>query len=196
MVKYLVTQPNDFYKTLAMGVKKASEVYGGSEFALTFGGNEMPGYHTGPGAHIGFLIGLRHSHLDNAGYSVDQKYVGKEYPQPQTLIDELVEEEAWRQVLSSLVVCFFARGVYKPPVVSKALEPLGIKMSEEELRKLGFDIYKEKLKLKIRLGYRLEDLKPPKRIFETPSPFGNVSEDFVKKALDYYKEKILNILST
>ncbi|MGC8975666.1 MAG: aldehyde ferredoxin oxidoreductase C-terminal domain-containing protein, partial [Thermoprotei archaeon] len=190
------TQPNDFYETLAMGVKKASEVYGGSEFALTFGGNEMPGYHTGPGAHIGFLIGLRHSHLDNAGYSVDQKYVGKEYPQPQTLIDELVEEEAWRQVLSSLVVCFFARGVYKPPVVSKALEPLGIKMSEEELRKLGFDIYKEKLKLKIRLGYRLEDLKPPKRIFETPSPFGNVSEDFVKKALDYYKEKILNILST
>ncbi|MEM4032848.1 MAG: aldehyde ferredoxin oxidoreductase N-terminal domain-containing protein, partial [Zestosphaera sp.] len=75
MVKYLVTQPNDFYKTLAAGVKKASEVYGGSEFALVFGGNEMPGYHTGPGAHIGYLIGLRHSHLDNAGYSVDQKYV-------------------------------------------------------------------------------------------------------------------------
>lgn len=196
MVKYLVTQPNNFYKTLAMGVKKASEVYGGSEFALVFGGNEMPGYHTGPGAHIGYLIGLRHSHLDNAGYSIDQKYVGKEYPQPRKLIDELVEEEAWRQVLSSLVVCFFSRGVYKPSTVSRALEPLGLKMSEEELRKLGTEIYKEKLKLKLRLGYRLEDLKPPKRVFETPSPFGNISEDYVREALNYYKEKILNLLST
>jgi len=196
MVKYLVTQPNNFYKTLAMGLKKASEVYGGSEFALVFGGNEMPGYHTGPGAHIGYLIGLRHSHLDNAGYSIDQKYVGKEYPQPRKLIDELIEEEAWRQVLSSLVVCFFSRGVYKPSTVSRALEPLGLKMSEEELRKLGLEIYKEKLKLKLRLGYSPEDLKPPKRIFETPSPFGNISEDYVKEALNYYKEKILNLLST
>ncbi|MEM4967884.1 MAG: aldehyde ferredoxin oxidoreductase family protein [Zestosphaera sp.] len=196
MVKYLVTQPNDFYKTLAAGVKKASEVYGGSEFALVFGGNEMPGYHTGPGAHIGYLIGLRHSHLDNAGYSVDQKYVGKEYPRPQTLINELVEEEAWRQVLSSLVVCFFARGVYKPSIVSRALEPLGIKMSEEELKKLGIEIYKEKLKLKMRLGHRLEDLKPPKRIFETPSPFGSISEEYVREALNYYKEKVLNLLSS
>jgi aldehyde:ferredoxin oxidoreductase len=193
MVKYLVIQPNDFYKTLAMGVEKASKLYGGSEFALTFGGNEMPGYHTGPGAYIGYLIGLRHSHLDNAGYSVDQRYIGKEYPQPQTLINELIEEEAWRQVLSSLVVCFFSRGVYKPSVVSKALEPLGLKISEEELKKLGMEIYKEKLKLKIRLGYRPEDLKPPKRIFEIRSPFGNISEDYVKEALKYYKERISDL---
>lgn len=196
MVRHIVNQPNDFYRTLALGVKKASETYGGSEFALTYGGNEMPGYHTGPGAHIGFLIGLRHSHLDNAGYSVDQKYVGKEYPPPQALIDELIEEEAWRQVLSSLVVCFFSRGVYKPPVVSKVLEPLGMKLREEELRELGINIYKEKLKLKIRLGFRLEDLKPPRRVFETPSPFGVMSEEYFKEALQYYREKVLQLLST
>jgi hypothetical protein len=32
----------------------------------------MPGYHTRPEAYMGFLIGSRHSHLDCAGYSVDQ----------------------------------------------------------------------------------------------------------------------------
>ncbi|MEM0296590.1 MAG: aldehyde ferredoxin oxidoreductase family protein [Zestosphaera sp.] len=196
MVKHIVNQPNDFYRILASGVEKASKVYGGSEFALTYGGNEMPGYHTGPGAHIGFLIGLRHSHLDNAGYSTDQKYIGKEYPSPQSLIEELVEEEVWRQILSSLVVCFFSRGVYKPAAVSKALEPLGIRLSEEELRKLGMEIYREKLKLKIRLGYRLEELKPPKRVFETPSPFGIIGEEYFNEALQHYREKVLQLLST
>jgi aldehyde:ferredoxin oxidoreductase len=36
------------------------------------GGNEMPGYHTGPGCHLGYLTGARHSHLDSAGYSLDR----------------------------------------------------------------------------------------------------------------------------
>ena len=33
----------------------------------------MPGYHTGPGCYIGYSTGARHSHLDSAGYSLDQK---------------------------------------------------------------------------------------------------------------------------
>ncbi len=196
MVRYLITQPNNFYRTLALGVREVAVKYGGAEFALTYGGNEMPGYHTGPGAHVGYLIGLRHSHLDNAGYSVDQKYIGKQYPPPQTLVDELVEEESWRQVLSSLVTCFFARGVYKPATVSKALEPLGMKVGEEELKRLGVDIYKEKLKLKIALGYSLDNSELPRRVFETPSPFGRVSEDYVRDALKHYKEKVSRLLST
>jgi len=42
-------------------------------FALAFGGNEMPGYHTGPACHLTCLTGARHRHLDSAGYSLDQK---------------------------------------------------------------------------------------------------------------------------
>ncbi|MCS7103018.1 MAG: aldehyde:ferredoxin oxidoreductase, partial [Candidatus Korarchaeum sp.] len=114
MLELIVEQPNDFYKLLAEGTERAAERYGCSDYALTFGGNEMPGYHTGPAAHIGYLIGLRHSHLDNAGYSLDQKYLGKAYPDPEVLVDELMEEEFWRQVLTSLVLCLFVRGVYKP----------------------------------------------------------------------------------
>ncbi|MEM4674976.1 MAG: aldehyde ferredoxin oxidoreductase N-terminal domain-containing protein, partial [Nitrososphaerota archaeon] len=124
MTKLIVTQPNDFYKSLAMGVEAAATKYGGLDFALSFGGNEMPGYHTGPAAHVGYLTGARHSHLDSAGYSLDEKTIGAT-PSPEKIADELFKEEAWRQVLSSLVVCFFARRVYTPENTSKALRAAG-----------------------------------------------------------------------
>ena len=191
MVKYIVEQPNEFYRKLGEGTEEAARTYGGVEFAMTFGRNEMPGYHAGPATHLGYVIGARHSHLDNAGYSYDQKLIGKEYPPPEKVIDDLMKEEAWRQVLSSLVVCFFARGVYKPEVVVEALEPLGIKLSVEELQKLGWEIYAEKYKLKLDMGFDLEkDLKLPKRIFKTPSPHGKISEEFMQKALEYFRKRI------
>lgn len=92
-------------------MRYASSKYGGEDFALEFGGNEMPGYHTGPVAHLGYLTGARHSHLDGAGYSIDQRMYkeGLKYT-PEYAAKELFEEESWRQVLSSLVVCYFARG--------------------------------------------------------------------------------------
>ena len=81
-VELIVAQPNDFYRALARGVDHASSRYGGRGFRPGFGGNEMPGYHTGPAAHLGGLIGARHSHLDNAGYSVDQKMLAKNLVSP------------------------------------------------------------------------------------------------------------------
>ncbi len=186
-IDYIVKQPNDFYRYLAQGVEKAAEVYGGKEFALAFGGNEMPGYHVGYATHIGYLIGLRHSHLDNAGYSMDQKM--KEIPKPNEIVDRLVAEESWRQILSSLVVCFFARGVYKPELVSEAFDPLGYEISPEELKMKGEKIYREKLRLKIKMGFDPERLKIPKRIFETECFHGRLEEDYIKDALRYWKEK-------
>ena len=188
-IDYIVKQPNEFYRVLAQGVEKASEVYGGKEFALAFGGNEMPGYHTGYASHIGYLIGLRHSHLDNAGYSVDQKL--KEIPPPNELVDRLVKEEQWRQVLSSLVVCFFARGVYKPELVVEAFKPLGIEITEDELIKKGERIYKEKLKLKVRMGFDVDSLRLPKRIFETECLHGRLREEYIREALEYYKKRFI-----
>ncbi len=191
MVRYIVEQPNEFYRKLGEGTAEAARTYGGEEFAMVFGKNEMPGYHAGPATHLGYAIGARHSHLDNAGYSYDQKLIGKEYPPPEKVIDDLMKEEAWRQVLSSLVLCFFARKVYTPEIVSEALEPLGIRMSPDELKKLGWEIYAEKYRLKIELGFDLErDLRLPKRIFETPSPHGMISEEFMKKALDHFRARI------
>ncbi len=183
-VEYIVHQPNEFYTILAQGVEKASEVYGGKEFALAFGGNEMPGYHTGYAAHIGYSIGLRHSHLDNAGYSYDQKV--ESYPEPEELVKTLMKEEQWRQILSSLVVCFFARGIYKPEIVCRALRPVGIEIEENELKKLGEKIYFEKLRLKKAMGFDAKKLRLPDRIFETETPHGKLNRDYAKRAIDYF----------
>ncbi|MHA1617204.1 MAG: aldehyde ferredoxin oxidoreductase family protein [Candidatus Njordarchaeales archaeon] len=188
-VEYIVNQPNEFYKALAMGVEYASTKYGGKDFALAFGGLEMPGYHTGPAAHIGYLLGSRHSHLDMAGYSLDQKTLGQELT-PEETVDRLMKEETWRQILSSLVICFFARGIYSPEVVSKALKPLGYDLSEEDLKKLGEEIYKEKYRLKIREGFDPRKLRIPRRILETESAKGKLSEEYIQKAISYFVQKI------
>ena len=197
MVKYIVDQPTEFYEYLAMGTEAASRRYGGVEFALAFGGNEMPGYHTGPACHLGYLIGARHSHLDSAGYSYDEKLVGSnEYPPPEKVIDDLMAEEAWRQVLSSLIVCFFARKVYTPEVVSKALKPLGYDLSPEDLKELGWEIYREKYRLKLDLGFKPEEVRIPRRILETPTPFGVLKEEYMRRAIQYFTEKIKELTAT
>jgi len=188
----LYLQPNEFYKTLAQGVEMAARKYGGEEFALAFGGNEMPGYHTGHGGYIGYLIGLRHSHLDNAGYSIDQK--AKEELTPEELVDKLVEEESWRQILSSLVVCFFARGVYTPEMVVEAFKPLGIEMSEDELKETGRKIYSEKLKLKKELGFDLSKIRIPERIFEVETFKGKLDRKYIENALKYYEQRYYEIV--
>ncbi len=191
-IDFIYEQPNEFYRNLAMGVEHASSIYGGKEFALAFGGNEMPGYHTGYAAHIGYATGLRHSHLDSAGYSLDQKI--KDYT-PEEVVDKLIAEECWRQVLSSLVVCFFARGIYTAEVISKAFKPLGFEISEEELRKKGEEIYREKLKLKVAMGFDPSKLRFPKRIFEVDSLHGKLKEEFIERAMGYYIRKVNEIVA-
>lgn len=186
----IVDQPTEFYEALAQGVDKAASEYGGKEFALAFGGNEMAGYHTGPATHIGHMIGARHSHLDNAGYSLDQEEMSEEL-EPGELVDRLVEEEQWRQIMSSLVICFFARGIYNPEVVSNSLKTVGFDLSEEDLEEIGKKIYEDKFEFKLREGFSLEELDLPGRIFETPTPKGEIKEEYISKALEYFRERVL-----
>ncbi|MEM1537389.1 MAG: aldehyde ferredoxin oxidoreductase family protein [Candidatus Nezhaarchaeales archaeon] len=188
-VKLLVERANGFYDTLANGVEEAAAKYGGFDYALTFAGNEMPGYHTGPAAYIGYLTGARHSHLDGAGYSIDEAAFKKgEKLTPRQIAELLLNEEAWRQILSSLVVCFFARGLYKPEVVVKALGTAGFQLSMEQLKNLGFEILKVKQAYKIQEGFNPETLKVPRRVEETPSPQGPILASAVKEGVRYYFE--------
>lgn len=186
-IRKIVQQPNDFYVALAKGADFASSVYGGQDFALTFGKNEMPGYHTGPGAHAGYLSGARHSHLDNAGYSLDQKAARTgEKLNPKSMALQLLEEERWRQVLSSLVICMFARGVYTADNVRAALATAGFEWQQNDLDVLGTDILRRKYAFKQREGFDLENVRIPGRIFKTPSPAGPFDVDFIKSTLHHY----------
>ncbi len=190
-VKRIVSQPTDFYRALARGAAHAAQVYGGAEYALTFGKNEMPGYHTGPGCHLGYLTGARHSHLDSAGYSLDQKAAQKgEALDPIQTADKLVTEESWRQVLSSLVVCMFARGIYSEETSVKALACTGVEISPEALKQTGADTLRLKNAFKRREGFDFGDLYIPERILKTLSPLGQVDAGFLRQAIARFAEGV------
>jgi aldehyde:ferredoxin oxidoreductase len=190
-VKRIVAQPNDFYRALAQGAAQAAAVYGGQEFTLTFGGNEMPGYHTGPGCHLGYLTGARHSHLDSAGYGPDQKGAAAgETLTPEGLAGMLLAEERWRQVLTSLVICLFARGIYTSKVVQQTLATLGLDWSDQDLERLGRETLRLKNDFKVREGFEMTKLRLPRRIFETPAPAGKFDERFMQQAMAYFKDNL------
>ena len=191
-IKHIVMQKNDFYNHLAMGVDLASKRYGGSEYALAFGGNEMPGYHTGPVGYVSFLVGSRHSHLDGGGYSIDQSVLKGDDLSMEEAIQKLLKEESWRQILSSLVVCFFARGIYDPETVVKTLHVSGHNISLDDLDKLGKEILLKKNKFKAREGFTPTELRIPSRIFETPTARGKINEIEIKNAVQKYFKLLFN----
>lgn len=190
MIDLMISMPNKFYRSIARGLDIASDVYGGKEFAMTLGKNEVAGYHCGPATILGQLLGARHSHLDNAGYNVDLKGAPEE-----TIVDELMKEEMWRNVLTSLVICLFARGVYTEEVVRGALLTVGIERSVEELRRLGEEIYKEKWRLKLREGFKFEGLRVPERFFKTATPQGVLKREVVEKLMKVYESRISSLLT-
>jgi aldehyde:ferredoxin oxidoreductase len=190
-VRRIVSQPTDFYRALARGADHAASIYGGEGFALAFGGNEMPGYHTGPAAHLTALTGARHSHLDSAGYGVDQRAAREgKLLDPQGVAESLLEEERWRQVLASLVVCFFARGVYSLDIVQRALAVAGFDCSADDLIWVGAETLRHKYGFKMREGFDAEDLRIPERILETPTPLGRLDEAFMRQAMARFLEHL------
>lgn len=189
-VKFIVDGPNDFYKALARGVEYASSRYGGQDYAMAFGKNEMPGYHTGPAFYLGILVGARHSHLDNAGYSIDEKSIPDMKFTPEEIAEKLISEERWRDVLSSLAVCFFARGIYTPDKVLEALQIAGYNITQDDIVRLGEEVHRMKYEFKFREGFSFDNIRIPKRIFETPTPVAGWDEPFIRKALDCVKQNL------
>ncbi len=193
----IVSQPNDFYAALARGAEYASRHYGGADYALAMGGNEMAGYHTGPACYVGYLAGARNSHLDNAGYALDQKAAAARTVgangalTPERVGQELVTEERWRQVLNSLVICLFARNLYTPDLVQRALHVAGMECSQEEMDRLGRETLTLKHEFKRGCGFDLESVRIPRRILETATPMGVLDEGFLRRALAVYREGVL-----
>ncbi|GAQ94882.1 aldehyde:ferredoxin oxidoreductase [Thermodesulfovibrio aggregans] len=193
LVRKIVYSEAEFFKDVAKGIDFVSSKYGGKDFALTYGKNEMPGYHTGLAAHLGYLFGARHSHLDSAGYAIDKEAMIKPVTAEQ-LVEKILNEEQWRQILSSLVICFFGREIYTPEIVLKCLKIAGFNLNEEEILRIGKKIYANKYSFKINSGFDIENLTLPKRVFETPSSNGLLDKDFSDRAITLLKENIKSLL--
>lgn len=192
-IKYMATKANDFYDALSDGVYAASNKYGGSEFAISIAKNEMPAYHTGYGAVVGYACGARHSHLCNGGYSHDQT---RKALDNEKLVNDLFDEEIKRCVLNSLIICLFARNVYDNETIIKALDAVGITgFDDEKLNELGKKIYRVKLQIKKKLGFELSDVQIPKRIFETPAMGEKLDEKIAREMISMFDKKNNELLS-
>jgi aldehyde:ferredoxin oxidoreductase len=64
---------------------------------------------------------------------------------------------------------------------------LGIERTPKELEELGVQILRRKYAFKVREGFDLTTLTIPKRAMETPTPLGQVEEEFLRRALGKMK---------
>ncbi|MHA1739377.1 MAG: aldehyde ferredoxin oxidoreductase C-terminal domain-containing protein [Candidatus Heimdallarchaeota archaeon] len=190
-VNLIVGRENELYEAMGDGIDACIEKFGGKEFAISIGGQTPAGYFTGPGSIIGHMIGQRHSHLCNAGYSYDQKNLTKKL-NSKDLVDALITEEKWRQILNSLIICLFARKVFNIDRTLLSLNSMGIEVTETDLTKLANDTYKKKNDWKIAAGQTLSEKRLAERLFKTESPHGYIKREFIKEAIDYYS-KLTNI---
>ncbi len=185
----------EFYRDLNKGSAFCSAKYGGSEFAINFGKLGAPGYITGRDAFLGFLMGVRHSHLDSAGYALDEKIIeGDVQSSPELEVDALIKEEEWRFILNSLTICLFARKIYTEDIILRALGSIGINKTMDELNATSKKIHSLKYKIKIVNGFDLSSLKFPEKLFSVQTGRGKMNKSTVQKMILQYTEKIKNLM--
>ncbi|NOZ92157.1 aldehyde:ferredoxin oxidoreductase [bacterium 3DAC] len=189
-LQMLAYRVNDFWHLLGEGTMAAAREYGGEDFAAVLG-QEMAGYATGPVYYVSQAMGVRHSHLDTAGYSFDQK--ATEYT-PEAALEYIISEDRRRVVLTSLVSCLFARGLYTWDRVKKGLSIIGYEKQAEEAEEIGDEIRRLRWKLKVAMGYDPDNVKIPKRYFETETFRGKPDPEFTNKLIKMYASHIKELI--
>ena len=177
---------NDFYRLLAQGTLKAAEQYGGQEYACVLG-QEMAGYATGEVYFASQALGFRHSHLDSGGYSYDQKEMGKD---TKKAVDFLIKDEQGRVLLTSMVACLFARGVYTDEFLASCLNAVGYTTMAENLGTLASTIQQLRWKNRFATGFVPEEVTIPKRFHEITTVKGPLDSAFLSNIMEEYGKAI------
>jgi len=175
MLERISNRHNEFYCDLERGSVYCAEKYGGKDFAIAFGKNEAPGYMTGLHSYLGYATGVRHSHLDSAGYSIDQKKINSKKTDSEWT-KSMYDESVWRMVLNSLVICLFARNIYTPAIICEGLQLLGYDgFDETRLNETAVAIHALKTQQKKKFGFKFSDLYLPKRLEKAATTCGHVT---------------------
>ncbi|HNY81662.1 MAG TPA: aldehyde ferredoxin oxidoreductase N-terminal domain-containing protein [Thermotogota bacterium] len=178
----------EFYRDVEKGTAFLAEKYGGESFAITFGRNEAPGYMTGLHGFLGFSTGVRHSHLESAGYSLDQKKSEIEKP-AREWTEDLFREGRWRTVLNSLVICLFARNVFTMPTILEGLAALGMTTwDEEKLQELARKIHVMKYELKNTLGFSFDRERLPEKLTSVFTATGLLDEAEYRQQMRIFED--------
>jgi aldehyde:ferredoxin oxidoreductase len=186
-VRHLAFGVNDFYRLLGQGTLKAATHYGGADFACVLG-QEMAGYATGEVYFASQAFGLRHSHLDSAGYAYDQKHDDKDVDKA---VDFLLADEASRAFLTSMVACLFARGVYTEELLGECLKAMGYGVLADSIDAVSRNIQKLRWQTRLATGFDPAAVSIPKRFTEVITWKGKVDGAFLTSLKDRYAKRIL-----
>lgn len=191
-LQHLARGTNDFYRLLGQGTMKAVSQYGGKDFACVLG-QEMAGYATGEVFFTSQALGLRHSHLDSAGYSYDQKPKGKNVADA---LDFLVRDEQERVFLTSMVACLFARSVYTKHLLAECLKSLGYGTLAENADSVSREVQRLRWKMRVATGFDPDSVSIPKRFTEITTWKGTIDEVFLQNLKTEYARRIIDMAKT
>jgi aldehyde:ferredoxin oxidoreductase len=135
-------------------------------------------------------LSFRHSHLDSSAYSADQKPQDKDAAK---IVAGFVKDEASRCVLTSVVGCLFARGVYTEERLKAALTSLGLTSVAENLDKAGEAIQKLRWRLRMRSGCDPLAAKIPKRYSEVVTWKGPIDTAYMEELRQAYATRLLEL---
>jgi len=186
-VRHLAFGVNDFYRLLGQGTLKAATHYGGADFACVLG-QEMAGYATGEVFFVSQAMGLRHSHLDSAGYSYDQTHKDKDVGRA---VDFLISDEASRAFLTSMVACLFARGVYTEELLAECLKAVGYGVLADSIDAVSHNIQKLRWQTRLKTGFNPVNVSIPKRFKEVTTWKGKLDGAFLTSLKERYAQRIL-----
>lgn len=181
---------NDFYALLGQGAMAAAKHYGGEDFACVLG-QEMAGYATGETYFVSQTVGFRHSHLDTGAYSYDQKHKEKDVAK---VVQFLIDDERERVLLTSLVGCLFARGVYTPDVTAAVLTSLGYPELAAGQDAAAEKARRERWRLKIATGYDPRTTRIPKRFSEITTWKGPVDAAYMEALRQAYAAAVMELV--
>ena len=187
MLRRCAAGEGEFFRDLELGCAKCAAKWGGEDFAIHYGGVEPGGYMTGENFAVTSLLGVRHSHLDDTGYSIDQKLLS----QPQSVEEQVtqqVKEAQWRMILNSLVICLFARGVYDREVILNGLSALSLDWTSEKLDALGKYTLQRKNEWRKLCGCDIDKLKIPSKMLRVRSATGHMSEASIEERVRLYRK--------
>jgi len=189
--QYIGTGSNEFYRQLGLGTLVAAKTYGGEEFACVLG-QEMAGYATGEVYFAAQALGFRHSHLDTGAYSYDQKHAEKDVD---AAVSFLMDDEPGRCLINSMVGCMFARGVYKPDLLSECLQVSGFTESAGNLTSISEEIRRHRWQIRFATGFKPEEITLPKRFYKISTWKGKVDGRYLDALKDEYGRRITGLVS-
>ncbi|MDD2454635.1 MAG: aldehyde ferredoxin oxidoreductase C-terminal domain-containing protein, partial [Synergistaceae bacterium] len=177
----------EFYRDLEKGCAFCARKYGGDEWAIQYGGVEPGGYMTGENFALTCMMGVRHSHLDDTGYSIDQKLLNADQPLEEQVRAQ-VKEAQWRMVLNSLMICLFARGVYDEQIILEGLAALDLKWDNSGLQEMAEKSLLRKYEWKALCGFDHKSVKIPEKMYSVQTATGLMGRKSLQKRLRLYRK--------